>query len=155
VPPSSEEALLGEYANDAALALAPAGATRRGEPERQAACYRVGGRGREGVSRTSVTVQYDLARDLGPEEGRALVEAVATRAGWTLLEAQTSGLDSPIGGVLRYCRTVLGEPSFLEVIWQHTIDPDGDSGRVVPGVLTTTVYSPNVDPQRGDRRCSN
>ena len=147
VPPSNEDALLDEYANDAALGVAPAGATRRGEPQRLTACHRVG----YAVSNTAMTVQYDLARDLGQEEVLALFDQVSTAAGWTRLDVQTSGL----GGSLRYCRPVLGEPSHLDVVWQHAINPDGGRERAVPGVLTTTVYgSTNADAQRGDPRCS-
>jgi hypothetical protein len=49
---------------------------------------------------------------------------------------------------------VLGQPSHLDVVWQHAIKPDGDEGRTVPGALTTTVYgSTSVDAQRDDPRC--
>jgi hypothetical protein len=133
VPPSNEDVLLDEYANDAALDVVPAGATRRDEPQRQTACHRVG----HAVSRTAVTVQYDLARDLGQDEVLALFDRVAIAAGWTQQRVQTTGM----GGSLRYRGPVLGEPSHLEVVWQHAIDPDGSGERTVPGALTTTVYA--------------
>jgi hypothetical protein len=147
VPPSNEDELLDEYANDAALGVAPAGATRRGEPRRLTACHRVG----YAVSSTAMTVQYELARDLAPEEILVLFDHVATAAGWTRLEVQASGL----GGSLRYCRLILGERSHLDVVWQHAINPEGGRESTVPGVLTTTVYgSVSADARGGDPRCS-
>ncbi len=151
VPPANEERLLAEYESDPALAAAPAGAIPRGEPSRMAACYRVGSPGREGISRTTISVQYDLTGDLGPDDVRALVEPLASRGGWKPLDSQIS--DSH--GMLSYCRAVLGTPSVLEVNWQDAMRPDGDAGRTVSGVLTTTVFAvTDADLQRDNLECA-
>ncbi len=150
VPPASEETLLAEYESDPVLAAGPAGAIRRGEPSRMAACYRVGRPGREEISQTAVWVQYDLAGDLGPEDVRALVEPVAGRGGWDPFDSQFHDF----GGTLSYCRVVLGAPSVLVVTWQDAIGPGGDAGPAEPGVLTMGVLAAtDADLQRGDGEC--
>lgn len=144
VPPANEAALLDEYASDPVLAVAPAGATRREEPRRVSACYRLNNLTNE-ISRTTVHVEYDLARDPDQAEVRALLEPAITQAGWTPVEDRLTDL----GGMLRYCRTVQGEPSGLDVIWQRAIDP-GDEEPTVPGVLALIVHtSAGVDDPGG------
>ncbi len=151
VPPANEETLLADYESDPALAAAPVGAIPRGEPTRMAACFRVGPPGREGISRTTVWVQYDLTGDLGPDDVRALVEPLASRGGWKALDSQIS--DSH--GMLSYCRVVLGTLSVLEVHWQDAIRPDGDAGQTVPGVLSTMVFAAtDADLNRDDLECA-
>ncbi len=150
MPPASEQTLLAQYECDPVLAAAPAGAIQRGEPSRAAACFRVGRPGREDISQTAVWVQYDLAGDLGPEDVRALVEPVAGRGGWELFDSQLNDF----GGMLSYCRVVLGAPSVLVVTWQDAIGPGGDARPAEPGVLTMGMLAAtNADLQRGDGEC--
>ena len=114
------------------------------------ACYRVGRAGREGISQTGVSVQYDLADDLGSEDVRALVEPVAGRGGWELFDSQLFDF----GGMLSYCRVVLGAPSVLVVTWQDAIGPAGEGGPAVPGVFSMGVSAAtDADLQRGDDEC--
>ena len=151
VAPADEATLLAEYEGDPALAAAPAGAIRRDEPIRTAACYRVGSPGREEITRTTVSVQYDLASDLGPDDFEAFVEPLASRDGWQPLESRVSLSD----GLLAYCRVVRGTPTVLWVSWQNSIRPDGEAGPTVPGTLTTMVYAlAEGDPQRDDSACA-
>lgn len=112
--PANESALLDELARDPVLAVAPQGATRRAEPTRLEACHRIG----EDTSRTSVYVEYDLPRDPGADEIRAVFEPVATKAGWTAMPAVPF---DGLGGALNYCRDVLDQPIMLVVGWENAM----------------------------------
>src|SRR5687768_7717223 len=105
--PDNEAALLDELAKDPVFAVTLPGATRRGEPERQEACYRK----TADVTRTSVHVQYDLAHDPGVEEIRAAFDPVAAKGGWVALP----GTPDPLAGAIRYCRGVHDQPLLLTV----------------------------------------
>ena len=132
VSPPYEAALLDELAKDPALAVSPADAKRRDEPRRQVACRKVG----KDVSRTSVTVEYDVSRDLDIADVRATFDPVASGAGWISM----SGRQNDSNGSLLYCRNVLDQPSLLSIHWQDaiTIDSDGENRRV-PGALIVTA----------------
>jgi hypothetical protein len=133
VAPANEAALLDELAKDPVLGVSMPGATRRAEPKRQEACHRIG----KDVSRTSVTVEYDLSRNPSPEEIRAAFDPVATKAGWVAMPGAAS---SPTG-VLRYCRDVLDQPILLIVGWEgaKTVDSSGKNERV-PAHLGVVVH---------------
>jgi hypothetical protein len=152
VAPPNEAALLDELAKDPTLAVSPADSKRRSEPDRQTACRKVG----KDVSRTSVTVQYDLPRNVDADHVRATYEPVATAAGWKALSSQPSEQ----GGSLLYCRDILEQPSLLAIHWQDAITVEANGGsRRVPGVLTVTVSGSadgglaNVEADRAAAGC--
>lgn len=124
VPPSNEAGLLDEFMKEPVLSVAPEGAKRREEPRRVEACRRHG----ENATETVVAVHYDLERGLAPGEVRTLYEPVATKSGWTPVPVAAGQL------LLRYCRSVLGQPGLLEVTWQEAIEPP--SGRRVPALVS-------------------
>jgi hypothetical protein len=117
VSPSNETQLLDAYAAEKALAVSPAGSSRREEPQRRPACHRMG----EHVSITVVDVRYDLSADVSRDEVQTLYTPVASQAGWTPMPVSADQK------TVRYCRTVLGEPSVLEVGWDDakTLQSDG------------------------------
>jgi hypothetical protein len=132
VAPPNEAAVLDELAKDPTLAVSPPGSTRRSEPDRQTACRKVG----KAMSRTAVTVQYDLARNLRADDVRRIYEPVATADGWKPLPGRPNAQP----GMLLYCRDILDQPSLLIITWQDAITVEADRGsRRVPGVLTVTV----------------
>ena len=117
VSPSNETQLLDEYAAERALAVSPVGSSRREEPQRRPSCRRMG----EHVSIAAVDVRYDLSHDVSRDEVQALYEPVATQSGWTPMPIRADQK------TVRFCRTVLGEPSVLEVGWDDakTLRSDG------------------------------
>jgi hypothetical protein len=152
VAPPNEAALLDEIAKDPTLAVSPADSKRRSEPDRQTGCRKVG----KAVSRTAVTVQYDLSRNLQADEVRAAYEPVATAAGWKALPFEPS---EQVGSLL-YCRDILEQPGLLAIHWQDAITVDAAGGsRRAPGVLTVTVSASvdtgptNVDANRVAAGC--
>jgi len=124
VPPSNEAGLLDEFSNEPVLAVAPEGSKRREQPMRVAACHRFG----EHATETAVAVHYDLPRGLAPGEVRSLYDPVATRSGWMPVPTIAGQL------MLRYCRSVLGQPGLLDVMWQNAIEPP--AGERVPAVIS-------------------
>ncbi len=124
VPPSNEAGLLDEFIKEPVLSVAPEGSKRREEPKRVEACHRLG----EHATETTVAVIYDLPRGLTPGEVRSVYEPVATRSGWTPVPT-TAGET-----MLRYCRSVGGQPGLLEVMWQDAIQPP--AGQLVSAAIT-------------------
>ena len=127
-PPPNETALLDEYLKEPALGVRPGeGSKRRKDPERQVACRKVG----KAVSTTSVFVQWDLSRDLSPDEVQGLYGPATTGAGWTVVPARSGSR------YVQFCKNVLGERSILDVTWQDAVVLE--RGERVPGVVTVGV----------------
>jgi len=133
VAPANEAALLDEFEKEPVLAVVPDGAKRDDGPRRIEACHRYG----DHPTDTAVAVNYDLSRDLGPDEVRSLYDPVAADSGWAQLP--------PVAGtrVLRYCRDVLGQPGVLEIGW-------GDAHEPVPGEHVRARLSVVIRPADQD-----
>jgi len=108
--------LLDEFEKEPVLAVVPDGAKADGAPRRIEACHRYG----DHATDTAVAVNYDLSRNLGPDEIRSLYDPVAVDSGWALVPAV------PGTRMLRYCREVRGQTGVLEIGW-------GDAYEPVPG----------------------
>ncbi|HZM82624.1 MAG TPA: hypothetical protein VFC19_43460 [Candidatus Limnocylindrales bacterium] len=126
-PPSNEAALLDAYAKEPAIGVQPAASQRREEPKRQPACRRVG----KAVSRTSVSVQWDVRRNVNEQEIQGLYEAATIGTGWTAVPARSSVRYA------QFCKSILGERSILDLSWQDAVVLQ--SGDLVPGVVTVVV----------------